>query len=434
MAFVLGVLAVAVALTLTIAVHEAGHVFAARRLGVAVPLVRVGYGPRILAFERGGTRVVVGALPLGGATHLHGVIPPGTRPHRRWMTRLRALATHSQGGAAPADDASALWPRPAWHKVLIAAAGPAASLALAVGLLFATTCGLGLPTSSVTVGALDDCVPTSTVPGSPCVRGSHGPAQAAGILPGDVVRSVAGTPVTSWDQVVAVVAASGPGSPVTLILERDGRELTVRVTPAEVAVPVRTDEGSIVTTPDGATVMMAEPFLGAAPAPEYRRLSVRQSAALAGALMRDAVSGVARLPVSVATSVTSAFNEQPRTVKDATSIVGVLDYAGQVADAEGTALTGGVKLRMLLALVVAMNVLLCVANLLPLPPLDGGNVAAATWEGARRRVAAWRGLDDPGPCDPVALLPLSLAVAGLLSLSGVALAVADVVDPVNFNG
>ena len=69
-------------------------------------------------------------------------------------------------------------------------------------------------------------------------------------------------------------------------------------------------------------------------------------------------------------------------------------------------------------------------NLIPLLPLDGGHVLGALWEGVRRFFARLTGRQDPGPFDPVKLLPLTYVVAGAFILMSVVLIIADVVKPI----
>ena len=117
-----------------------------------------------------------------------------------------------------------------------------------------------------------------------------------------------------------------------------------------------------------------------------------------------------------------------RSVESPVSVVGVSRIAGEVTATDRIDVKA--KAAMLVSLVANMNLMLFAFNLIPLLPLDGGHVLGALWEGVRRFFARLTGHKDPGPFDPVKLLPLTYVVAGAFIVMSIILIVADIVKPI----
>src|SRR5712671_8149634 len=111
--FFIAIAAVAVVLGFMILIHEFGHYAVAKLLGVRVEVFSIGFGKRLLGFTKGGTDYRIAAIPLGGYVKMSGENPMDDRT------------------GDPAEFLS----HPRWHRFLIAIAGPAMNIMLAVFLL-----------------------------------------------------------------------------------------------------------------------------------------------------------------------------------------------------------------------------------------------------------------------------------------------------------
>src|ERR1700746_2041341 len=115
--FVIGtayaVVAVAFVLGVMILVHEFGHYAVAKLCGVRVDVFSIGFGKRLCGFRRGDTDYRISALPLGGYVKMAGENPLEER-------------------TVAADE---FMSHPRWQRFVIAIAGPAMNILLAVVLL-----------------------------------------------------------------------------------------------------------------------------------------------------------------------------------------------------------------------------------------------------------------------------------------------------------
>jgi membrane-associated protease RseP (regulator of RpoE activity) len=263
------------------------------------------------------------------------------------------------------------------------------------------------------------------------------PANLAGIRAGDRIISLAGQPVSSWDDVRATVRRSG-GRQIAVVVERDGRRLSLTATPILTDVPQVDAQGKPALGPDGKVLMDRVGFMGFSPSAELVKQPITAVPGLIGTQIAGTAGVVLRIPEKMAGIAQAAFSGGARDPNGPMSVVGVGRVAGEVADGQLSGVTGSStvfsKFVFLLGLIASLNIALFVFNLIPLMPLDGGHAAGAIWEGIKRQVARLRGRPNPGYVDVAKALPVTYVVSIALIGMSVLLMYADVVNPIKLGG
>lgn len=428
MAVVVAVIVVVLGILVSVALHELGHMVPAKLFGVRVSQYMVGFGPTLWSRRRGETEYGVKAIPLGGYVRLIGMYPPASGERaleeasgrrRGWAREITAAAREaSLEEVRPGEEGRAFYRLSAPRKVVVMLGGPVMNLVIAFVLALVAFSGIGVLAGTTTVASVSACVPSGSA--DTCAGGAApSPAAAAGLRPGDRVTAYGGTPVSGWEDLTAAIEAHGT-APTTVTVERDGRSVTLDVTPAE-----RTRQ---VTGADGATSTVTAPFLGIGPTTTRQHLGPGEAVAFTGTVTWETAKLVVQLPVKVVDTLRATFGDGVRGADSVISPVGVGRVAADVAGADTVSVTA--RVQSMLLLLANLNVALFVFNLIPLVPLDGGHVAGAVYEGAKRQVARLRGLPRPGPADVARMAPLAYGMFVVLTLMGLLLVYADIVDPV----
>ena len=187
----------AFALGLVIVLHESGHFYMCRRLGVRVEKFAFGFGPELLGFtDSVGTRFSLCAIPFGGF-----VKPAGEDPT---VDNIVVPKKDEYFGQS--------WNR----RLLIVYAGPAMNYVLAMALYTGLIWGKGMPVAS-----------TEPVIGNLMVGF---PADKAGIEVGDKITAFGGRALTGWEDLASSIHRSA-GKEIILSLERAGKKLDISVIP-----------------------------------------------------------------------------------------------------------------------------------------------------------------------------------------------------------
>ncbi len=186
--FVLGVM---------IFVHELGHHIAAKLLGIRVDVFSLGFGRRLIGFKRGDTDYRISLLPLGGYVKMAG----------------------ENYDEEPTGDPGEFMAHSKTHRFLVAIAGPAMNIILALLLV----------TANLMVG-----MPVAKYLRQPAVIGSvqeGSVAEQAGLQPLDTIVAIDGEPIPTWQDLEIGISLS-PNQDLVLEVERQGQVLTRNITPA----------------------------------------------------------------------------------------------------------------------------------------------------------------------------------------------------------
>jgi regulator of sigma E protease len=197
--FLTSVVAVVAVLGFMILIHEFGHYAMAKWLGVRVEQFAIGFGKRLLGFRKGETDYRINAIPLGGYVKMSGENP---------------MDQHT-------DDPGEFLNHPRWHRFLIAIAGPAMNILLAVFLLTVVYMvhyeyPVYLDKAAVIDGVRKDS-----------------PAAQAGFEPGDRIIKVDGITNPTWEQLQPRVWLS-PNQPLVVTIQRGNQVLEKTVVPKAV--------------------------------------------------------------------------------------------------------------------------------------------------------------------------------------------------------
>ena len=432
--FILGVIVIALGLVISIALHEWGHFYPAKKFGVYISQFMIGFGPTVYSKKRGETEFGLKAIPLGGYVAMTGMYAP-TKPGEEPQTQTTGFFDKVVGNdeAPPGPNEESLRERSFYRlslprRITVMMGGPVMNLLIAVVLYAVVLMGFGIPQVSLTVGSVSECVVPATEARAECLpEDPAAPGAAAGILPGDEIVSLNGQAVESWFEVTEVIRAS-PGREVQIGLKRGGQEVTVGVTPILSERYAFDDEGNILLDGEGNPIVEQVGFVGIGSAFEVQR----QGASTVLPAVWDNVVGVVRvivtLPQRLVDVAEAAFGPAERDPEGPLSVVGVGRIAGEIAAIDTVPLSD--RLASLIGILASLNVALFVFNLIPLLPLDGGHVAVALYEGAKRKIFAIRGKPDPGPVDASKLVPVTLVVVAILGGMSLLLIYADIVNPI----
>jgi regulator of sigma E protease len=359
-----------------ILLHEAGHFYVARAVGMSPRRFYLGFPPAIVRVRRKGIEYGIGAIPLGGYVKIPGMHRPASSdldvqlgPVLREQPRLvgpvarvkRPLDAFDLDGARAAlpeleqavEEAQlsasarrlavraltelrdslapdAYWRQRTWKRISVIFAGPGANLLVA----------LLLPMIAFMIGA-----PGKTIRVVKRVDAGH-PAARIGLRPGDEITAINGVATPDYTALSRAIKTSG-GRPITVTIVRDGMP--------RVLGPAR------------AVKENGRYILGFEPGWHTNQLGP-------WAALKKSAGDNWRAGKATITFLPRLFTDNGR--KNVSGVVGITDVSRQAI---------GLNFALFLEILGLISLSLALLNLLPLLPLDGGHILFSIIEGLRGR-------------------------------------------------
>jgi membrane-associated protease RseP (regulator of RpoE activity) len=410
MAYLLGVVLFALAILISVSLHEAGHMVTAKKFGMKVTRYFVGFGPTIWSFKRGETEYGLKAIPLGGFCKIVGMTP-------------------QDDDVKPEDESRVMWRFPVWKRTVVMSAGSVTHFGLAIVALWLAAVFMGLPNPDFpateeqareepAVVAVTDCVIVEYVSRACETTDPASPAAQAGLRDGDRILAVNGAPVQTWGDMLEVVRGVEPGA-ATVTYERDGVTSTVDAELAAVQRPaLGSDDGPLGTVAAlGVGLRIEKPGMVT-----YGPL---EAFGATGDYLRQMAIGTAqammRIPEKIP-ALWASITGAERDINTPISVVGASRLGGEAVANDAW--------ELFVLLFISLNFFVGVFNLLPLLPLDGGHIAIIWFEKLRSWLYAVFGRPDPGRVDYFKLMPLTYAVLLVGGAFTLLTITADVVNPI----
>ncbi|MBE9070037.1 RIP metalloprotease RseP [Leptolyngbya cf. ectocarpi LEGE 11479] len=313
----MSVLAVISVIAILIFVHELGHFLAARLQGIHVNRFSIGFGPILWKYQGSRTEYALRALPLGGFVGF-------------------PMEEESDNSFAP-DDPNLLQNRPVLDRAIVMSAGVIANLLFAYLVFVVQFTSVGVPQNFV------------PEPGVliPQVMSSTSPAAQAGIKAGDIILSVDKQFLDQGEENVQTLIdaiQTSPNEPVDLLIQRGKQELTLTVTPD--------------ISPEG------KPVIGVQLYPNGKFSYKRSGNPIK--VLKFAADEFQNVFIRTAQGFYALVTNFSEMSSQVSSPVGIVDQGRTMADS---------NIISLFPFTALISVNLAIINILPLPALDGGQLA-----------------------------------------------------------
>lgn len=353
-------------LAFMILTHEAGHYFAAKRVGITPKTFSIGFGPEIVGWDKGGTHYAIKWFLAGGSVQILGMNPDEEISEEDWP--------HSYYAAKP------------WRRAVVVVAGSFVHLCIAFFIFWLIFWPVGYKVLTGKIGQVQKTVKLANG------QVLEAPGYNAGLKKGDLIASVDGVPVHNWDELTTQLQKR-PGQEVVLKVSSGNQSFTTTAKLLDVAnhgiLGVQVDLNSTYTRRSNPITAIGQ--------------AGREMGRVTVALGKGLGSIFSFRTLKVLLGVEQRNQESPQSVVGATRLA--FQAAGQGAS-------------VFLYVIAYLFFFLAIFNLLPLPPFDGGHLLVIVIE----KVFGKR-------IDVRKLMPIAWAVIIVLSLVALRLAMLDILKP-----
>lgn len=320
-----------VILAVIVLFHEFGHFIIAKLNGIDVKEFTIGFGPKLIGFERGGTTYCIRMLPFGGACVFDDYDYDSSDDDEDADVSIAEIISNSKYRQANV-----------WARIATTVAGPFFNFLLAflIGLFLMNY--ISMPSSTITF--VDE--------------GSA--AEEAGLQVGDRITKINGSRIYLYPE-VSMAVQLGYGKPLDLTYERAGKKTSVSL------VPKMNEEYG--------TYMIGVGFGGQEEVTSSPLAIIKNSYLYVRYMVKMTFSGLKMFFVGQAG------------VKDLAGPVGAVEIVSEEYDA-AKEVGGGIAIVVsMLNIALLLSANLGVMNLLPIPALDGGKLVFLLIEAVRGKPA-----------------------------------------------
>jgi regulator of sigma E protease len=334
--------------TLIVFVHEMGHFLAARMLGAKVDVFSIGFGKRLFQREdRYGTLWQVSLFPIGGFVKFAGDSGVASAPDVKAVEKAAA----QEGGHG-----GIFHLLPVWRRAIIVAAGPLMNFFFAIVIFAILLVSFGTTSIPARISSVDE--------GSP--------AAAAGFKAQDLILKADGRAINNFSDVAAVVSIAA-NEPVSFVVDRAGKTLTLVATPGQIEQ----------TDMLGKKIHIG--FLG-----------IRSQSDVVEHKRYGPLMAVSMGTSKTWNSIVDQLKFMGRLVRGRGSVdmlggpLRIFAYTGAagtapVAEAQSVPMSLAFRLVNLINLAALLSVAIGLVNLLPVPVLDGGHLMYYAFEAVTGR-------------------------------------------------